>query len=95
MKIKESEKIDKYWDLAREPKEKLKYMRVTVILIVNGTLGAAPKVLEKKTVEMEISGRIETIQIITLLEPGRLIRRILDICRDLQSPRHEGKPCTG
>ena len=47
MKIKESEKIDKYWDLAWGLK-KLWNMKVTVIPIVVGALGKSPKVWKKE-----------------------------------------------
>ena len=46
VKIKESEKSDKYLDLARELR-KLLNIRVTVIPIVIGALGTIPKGLEK------------------------------------------------
>ena len=45
-KIKESEKIDKCMDLAKEPK-KLWNMSVMMIPIVVGALGTIPKGLER------------------------------------------------
>ena len=59
--MKETEKIDKYLDLARELK-KLWNMKVIVILIVVGAFGMASKDLEKRLMEQEISGRTKTIQ---------------------------------
>ena len=56
VKIKESETIKKYLDLARELK-KLWNMKMTLILI-----GMIFKGLEKRLVELEIRRRIETIQ---------------------------------
>ena len=47
MKIKESEESDKYLDLAREL-WKLWNMSVTVIIILIGTFGKVPEVLEKE-----------------------------------------------
>ena len=47
VKIKESEKRDKYIDLARELKKKLWNMKVTVKLIVAGVLKAIPEWLVK------------------------------------------------
>ena len=47
MKIKESEKIDKYFDLAREL-EKFWNMRVIVIRVVVDTLETVLKGLEKR-----------------------------------------------
>ena len=47
----------------RTKKKKLWYIRVTVIPVVDGTLGTVPKNLEKRLEESEIKGRIEAIQI--------------------------------
>ena len=43
VKVKESEKRDKYLDLIREQKTNLWNMKVTVIPIVIGALGTIPK----------------------------------------------------
>ena len=51
--MKEIGKIDKYSDLARQLK-KLWSMEVTVILILIGTLGAAPDSFEEKLPGLEI-----------------------------------------
>ena len=67
VKLKEIEKKAKYLDLARELK-KLWNMRVKVVPIVIGALGTVPKGLEKSLSELEIKGRIETIQTIALLK---------------------------
>ena len=61
VKMKDREKKDKYLDLARELK-KLWNMNVTVISIVIGALGTITKRLVKGLEELEISGRVETIQ---------------------------------
>ena len=61
LKIKESEKKDKFFLLARELK-KLWNMKVTVIPIVVGTLGMVPKSLAKRLGKFEIRGRIRAIQ---------------------------------
>ena len=57
--IKESEKLDKYRDFARDLKNlwNIKEDRN----INNKILGTIPKNLEKKTSELEIHRRIETI----------------------------------
>ena len=47
VKLKESDKRDKYLDLARELK-KVRSMKVTVIPIVIGELGTVTKGLEKR-----------------------------------------------
>ena len=60
VKLKESEKKDKYFDLTRKLK-KLWNMKVTVIPIVNGTLGIVAKVLIKGVKDLEIRGGVEII----------------------------------
>ena len=54
IKLKESEKKDKYMDLARELK-KVWNMKVTVIPIVIGTLGTVTKRLVQGQEDLEIS----------------------------------------
>ena len=71
MKIKESEKIDKYLDLARGLK-KLWNMEMAVISIVVSTLGMVPKSLGK----LEIRERIETIQTTALLSSATILERV-------------------
>ena len=61
VKLKENEKKDKYLDLARELK-KLLNMKVMVILIVIGGLGTVTKELIQGLEDLEIRGRVETIQ---------------------------------
>ena len=60
VKIKENEKINKYSDLAWEMKKRWK-----LIPIVVSELGMAPG-SQLRLDELEICGRIETIQIIRL-----------------------------
>ena len=65
-------------DLTREMK-KLWNMRMKVIPIVIGALGTVPKGLEKSLSELEIKGRIETIQTTALLKSARIrMRRVLE-----------------
>ena len=59
-KLKESEKKDKYLDLARELK-KLWKMKVTFIPIVIGSLGTVTELLVHRLADLEIRGRVETI----------------------------------
>ena len=61
VKLKESEKRDKYLDLARELK-KLWNMKLTVIPIVINAFGTVTKGLVKGLEDLEIRGRVETIQ---------------------------------
>ena len=58
VEIKESEKIHNYLDLAREMKN-LGNMKVTVMKLVVGALGIAPKGLERR---LEIRSNIDTIE---------------------------------
>ena len=85
-KCNENEKIDKYLDLARELRKQWN-MGVTVILIVVGACGMVPKGLERRGKELEIRGRIETIQTTALLRSVRILRRVLETGGDLLSLR--------
>ena len=67
IKLKECEKRDKYLDLARELK-KLWNMKVTIILIVIGAFGTVTKGLLKGLEDLEVGGRVETIQTTALLK---------------------------
>ena len=46
--------------------KKLEIMKLTVILVIAGTLGAVTKKLEKRLDELEIKGKTETIHSTTL-----------------------------
>ena len=74
--LKESEKKDKYLDLAREIK-KLWNMKVTIVPIVISVLGTVTKGLLKGLEDIEIGGRVETIQTTALLRTARILRRVL------------------
>ena len=76
IKLKECEKKDKYLDLVRELK-KLWNMQVTIIPIVIGAFGTVTKGLLKGPEDLEIGGRVETIQTTTLLRTARILRRVL------------------
>ena len=75
-KLKESEKKDKYLDLARELKKQWN-MKVTIIPAIIGALGTVIKGLIKELEDMEISGWVEAIQITALLRLVRILRRVL------------------
>ena len=64
--LKESEKKNKYLDLARELK-KLWNMKVTIVLIVIGAIGTITKRLLKGLEDLEVGGRVGTIQTTALL----------------------------
>ena len=75
--LKECEKKDKYLDLARELK-KLWNMQVTIIPLVIGAFGTVTKGLLKGLEELEVGGRVETIQTTALLRTARILRRVLE-----------------
>ena len=82
VKIKESEKSDKYLDLARELR-KLLNMRVTVIPIVIGAFGTVSQDMERELKELKTGGRIETIHTTALLRSAKIPRTIPQTSGDL------------
>ncbi len=73
--LKECAKKDKYLDLVRELK-KLSNMKVTIVPIVIGTFGTITKGLLKGLEDLEVGGRVETIQMIALLRMASILRRV-------------------
>ena len=88
--LKESEKKDKYLDLARELK-KLWNMKVTIVPIVIGALGTVTKGLLKGLDHLEVGGWVETIQTTALLRTARILRRVLETWGDLLSLKLQWK----
>ena len=84
MNLKECEKKDKYLDLARESK-KLWNMKVTIVPIVIGAFDTITKGLLKGLEDLEVCGRVETIQMTALLRTARILRRVLGTWGDLLS----------
>ena len=84
IKLKECEKKDKYLDLARKLK-KLWNMKVTIIPIAIGAFGTVTEGLLKGLEDLEVGGRVETIQTTALLKTARILRRVLETWRDLLS----------
>ena len=80
--IKESEKKDRYFGFTREQK-KLWNMKVTFMPIIIGALGTVTKGLIKGLEDLEIKGRVETIQTTALLRSVRILRRVLETRGDL------------
>ena len=78
-KSKECKKRYKYLDLAKELK-KLWNMKVTIISIVIGVLGAIAKRFVQKLGELVIRGRVETTQTTALLRSSSILRRVLETC---------------
>ena len=77
IKLKEYEKRDKYLDFDRELK-KLWNMKVTIIPIVIGAFGTVTKGLLKGLEDLEVGGRVETIQTTALWKTARILRRVLE-----------------
>ena len=77
VKLKESEKKDKYLDLARELK-KLWNIKLMFISIVIGALGIVTKRLIKGLEDLEIRGRVENSQTTALLKTARMPRGVLE-----------------
>ena len=63
-------------------------MQVTIIPIVIGAFG---KGLLKGLEELEVGGRVETIQTTALLRTARILRRVLETWGDLLSLRLQWK----
>ena len=91
IKLKESEKKDKYLDLARELKKKRWNMKMTIIPIVIGTFGTVNKGFLKGLKDLVITGRVDTIQTTTLLRTARILRRVLETWGDLLSLKIQWK----
>ena len=60
-------------------------MKVTIIPIVIGAFGTVTKGLLKGLEDLEVGGRVETIQTTALLKTARILRRVLKTWRDLLS----------
>ena len=70
IKLKECEKKDKYLDLARDSK-RLRNMKVTIVPIVFGTFGTITKGLLRGVEDLEVGGRLESIQNDSITENGQ------------------------
>ena len=53
-------------------------MRVTIVPIVIGAFGTVSKGLLKGLEDLEVGGRVETIQSTALLKTARILRRVLE-----------------
>ena len=90
IKLKKCEKKDKYLDFARELK-KLWNMKVTIIPIVIGAFGTITEGLLKGLEDLEVGGRVETIQTRALLRTARILRRVLETWAGLLSLKLQWK----
>ena len=60
-------------------------MKVTIIPIVIGAFGTVTNGLLKGLGDLEVGGRVETIQTTALLKMGRILRRVVETWGDLLS----------
>ena len=60
-------------------------MKVTIIPIVIDAFGTLSKGLLKGLEDVEVGGRVETIQTTALLKTARILRRVLETWGDLLS----------
>ena len=60
-------------------------MKVIIIPIVTGAFGTVTNGLKKGLENLDIRGRVETIQTTTLLRSARILRRVLETWGDLLS----------
>ena len=88
--MKECEKKDKYLNLARELK-KLWDMKMSIVPIVIGAFGTVTEGLLKDLEDLDVGGRVETIQTTVLLKTARILRRVLETWGDLLSHKHQWK----
>ena len=86
----ECEKKDNYLDLARELK-KIWNTQGTILPIVIGAFGTINKGLLKGLKDLEVGGRVETIQTTALLRTTRILRRVLGTWGDLMSLKLQWK----
>ena len=77
-RIKESEKWDKYFDIAQNLKKNVLWnMKVTTKTNEYGVLWMNPKGLLETKEEFETGGRVENIQTTALLRSAGVLRRVL------------------
>ena len=60
-------------------------MKVTIIPIVIGAFGTVTKELLKSLEDLEVGGRVETIETTALLRTARILRRVLETWGDFLS----------
>ena len=71
--------------------KKLRSMKVTIVPIVISAFGTATKGLLKSLGDLEVGGRVETIQMTALLRTARILRRVLETWGDLLSLKLQQK----
>ena len=75
---KEKDKIEKYQDLERDL-QKIWYVRVKVIPLVVGSLGAIPKQFDNRLKQIGITAGTAQVQKAVLLGSVRILRKVLEI----------------
>ena len=90
IKLKECEKKDRYLNLASELKKR-KTLKVSIVPIVIGAFGTVTEGLLKGPEDLEVGGRVETIQTTALLKTARILRRVLETWGDLLSIKLQWK----
>ena len=75
---KEKDKIEKYQDLGREL-QKIWNVKVKIIPLVVGSLGAIPKQFRKRLKQIGITGGTAQVQKTVLLGTARILRKVLEI----------------
>ena len=76
IKLKECEKKGRHFDLARELKKKLWNMKGTFIPIVVSAFGTVTIRLFKGQEDLEVGGRVESIQTTALFRMARILIRV-------------------
>ena len=76
LNLSDCEKVGKYLNLARELK-KLRNMKVMIVSII-GAFGTITKGLLNGLDDLEVGGRVETMQMTALLRTARILRRVLE-----------------
>ena len=66
-------------------------MKVAIIPIVIGAFGTVTKGLLMRLEDLEVGGRVETIQTTALLRTVRILRRVLETWGDLLSLKLQWK----
>ena len=82
---------EKLWRMQGNWK-KLWNMQVTIIPIVIGAFGTVTKGLLKGLQDLEVCGRVETVQTTAWLRTARILRRVFETWGDLVSLKLQWKP---
>ena len=77
---KEKDKIEKYQDVGRKLR-KIWNVKVKIIPLVVGSLGAIPKQFGNRLKQIGITGGTAQVQKIVLLGTARILRKVLEILR--------------